>query len=187
MTYHQLPWAVRYSGRPAAAHISQRLTQLFDTDTPRRRQTYFKDWYEILDRAVGVLIRIKLLEKSTDLKLLGEYYALADSRLQGAENFVDGIEIQLVVLDSLVVRVRDKAIAEDSMRGIVDLKWKYTKEGTSFRRWVYTFDEVHGLINSGSDSVEVRTWTEQLIQGWLTDGVTKGVEWSHVEAQNSHT
>jgi hypothetical protein len=64
---------------------------------------------------------------------------------------------------------------------MVDLKWKYTKEGTSFRRWIYTFDEVDGMMKSGIGSVKVRAWAELLIQGWLDEGVNQGVEWSDVE------
>ncbi|KAH9861455.1 hypothetical protein J1614_011201 [Plenodomus biglobosus] len=176
LAYHAIPYQLRHSTfMLPGSHIDQlvltRLSNILETDTPRRLQTFFMPWMEIYKAAVQVVDHNKTFQLVFINNIDHMRSAVTDAELK---------------LSKLVTTYRslnaglewlEKAVMELSQRSRMDareaLTAKFSREGSLFRRWIQTFLEVEkGLVDSKA------SYTEEYVEGVLERGVGPGSYWS---------
>ncbi|KAF1848717.1 uncharacterized protein K460DRAFT_275350 [Cucurbitaria berberidis CBS 394.84] len=174
LKYHKIPFSLRHSatllhGSKIDQSVLTRLTQIFETDRPRKLQSYFTPWMEINKIATETLAEIDNYRPGFgDLDFLCAMNRRLDLSFAMLIKPLNILRVGLHWVENTVALV-----AERSPLDCCDvLAAKHSLEGSVFRRWIQTFWE----IDSGT--VRAAAYTEYYVGRVLATGVGTGKYWS---------
>ncbi|KNG46359.1 hypothetical protein TW65_86997 [Stemphylium lycopersici] len=155
--YHKTEFALRHSetllhGSRTDQFKLLRLSQIFETDRPRRQQLYFAQWYEIFDGVADILQEIARNEaaaQTTEELRLG----LANIEIALYKLFkpLRNLDENLAWVENTVAGLVGRSYLQDSEM----LALKHSREGGLFRRWAQTLPEVeHGSVEFKTKYIE---------------------------------
>ncbi|KAH3962624.1 hypothetical protein HBH51_173630 [Parastagonospora nodorum] len=175
LIYHKIPYDLRHSsiiqnGHKISSALLKRLSEIFETDRLRSKQTYFTPWIAIFDTATEVLDDLNnhqpLPDEIDSLRTLHHKFELA------FDNLNKPCQVAWVALRWLQGTVAD-VNKRAELDGTETLAASFSREGGLFRRWISTLPEADGK------HVQSRlTYIEWYAQTLLKEGVVKDDYWS---------
>ncbi|KAI8938216.1 hypothetical protein NX059_005877 [Plenodomus lindquistii] len=176
LRYHKIPYELRHStfmlpGSRIDQLVLTRLSNVLETDTPRRLQTYFTPWIEIYNTVIEVLDQLNAfnLLETNNIELVRSAVAEAEAKLSTLATPWRALKAGLEWLETSVAELNRRSSAD----GGEALAAKFSWEGNLFRRWIQTFLRI-GEGNLLSKQLLI----EEYVQGVLRRGVVSANYWS---------
>ncbi|KAF2114159.1 hypothetical protein BDV96DRAFT_600882 [Lophiotrema nucula] len=151
LNYHGIPEQTR---RAANLMVQRRLREVFESDLPREQQVFFTSWYRVLEVIKSAIAAVQKSEGVQNGNTLHRMHKDVEAALVRCAGSLKEIKRMLISLEGIVAEVTSlpsyrvpSSIASDEQ---VDLRYKWSSEGTVFRRWIWTFPEVQNAPGQGS-------------------------------------
>ncbi|KAJ4290535.1 hypothetical protein N0V90_010752 [Kalmusia sp. IMI 367209] len=141
--------------------VLRSLETIFETDCPRTQQSFFLNWRTAYQE-IAEMKNLCASAPHTDRVLtLAHRMKIMEKRFMAVNRLADRIKAQLKSVKRSVDAVRAKSKASS------DLAAPFSKEGSLYRRWVNTFEEVVS-----------RTWDLESVEQMLrVGGAELSIEW----------
>ena len=166
LEYHSIPYALRHATTYSAnvsinPIIIARLSSIFETDTPWDLNGYYKRWLEVREAVRHMIQQIDSVNGMLNTYVLHYIFRTTEDLLERTERQREKIVQQALDVEGLVDTITARRIRAGIHTGVEDLRYGSSRQGSEFRRWVWSLQEVQDGI--------------QIVEGMVAELLGRGV------------